>query len=413
MPTLHQAQSGSSSDRAHRLKRRFYRAGRRLSQADWFPGTARLAGPVRKIARRIYSVHPPVVEDLAGWCRARGLDVWVISPPHELVRRSPPSLGTDTHPSFERRITKSIGERFLARLPSAALWGESGLVVLPGGEFAAEAVYGLNLLEIDPGYRAPMPSRRVEKSGDYFTLVGKFSNASNYYHWIHDCLLRLHGVEDRLPVDVRYVVPPLSHAYKRETLHLLGLHEEQLLTFQGEEVWEVERLWFASMPPSGAEVPEAVEWLRQRIFSAVGIGNPEPCRRFYISRNRARHARVLNESGLTPILDAHGFEIVETDEMSISEQARLFSQAEAIVAPHGAGQTNMIFADNRCKNLELLEPRWASEGHAYVFWTLAETLGQSFTYLVTDSVPNPNDHKRNDLRVPLDVFESALGVLTS
>ena len=82
------------------------------------------------------------------------------------------------------------------------------------------------------------------------------------------------------------------------------------------------------------------------------------------------------------VLKRHQFEIIETEEMSVAEQVRLFSQAESIVAPHGAGQANMLFASTRCKNLELLEPRWASDGHAYVFWALAETLGQCFRYVV-------------------------------
>jgi hypothetical protein len=52
-----------------------------------------------------------------------------------------------------------------------------------------------------------MPSRIIHRQGDYFSLLGKFSNSGNYYHWIHDCLLRLHGVEGHLPQGVKYLVP--------------------------------------------------------------------------------------------------------------------------------------------------------------------------------------------------------------
>jgi capsular polysaccharide biosynthesis protein len=118
---------------------------------------------------------------------------------------------------------------------------------------------------------------------------------------------------------------------------------------------------------------------------------------------------VVNEDELIVVLDAHGFEIVETEGRSVAEQVRLFSQAEAIVAPHGAGQTNMLFSSDRCKNLELLEPQWASDGHAYVFWTLAETLDQSFSYLVAESVPNPDRPGRANLYVQPSVLDSVLG----
>jgi capsular polysaccharide biosynthesis protein len=285
-------------------------------------------------------------------------------------------------------------------------------VILPDGAFAAEAVYERSHLEVDPAYLTPMPSRIIRRQGDYFSLLGKFSNSGNYYHWIHDCLLRLHGVEGHLPQGVKYLVPQGLRGYQIDTLRMLGLREVQLVPFHAaEEVWDCERLWFASLPPSGAEVAEAVNWLRERIFSVTATPSPEPKRRLYISRQRATHARVVNERELIAVLEAHGFEIVETEGRPVAEQVRLFSQAEAIVAPHGAGQTNMLFSSVSCRNLELLEPQWASDGHAYVFWTLAETLGQSFSYVVAESVPNPDRPSRANLYVPPSVLDSALGSL--
>ena len=40
------------------------------------------------------------------------------------------------------------------------------------------------------------------------------------------------------------------------------------------------------------------------------------------------------------------FKIYVLEEMSYIEQVKLFAQAKAIVAPHGAGLTNLIFAEN-------------------------------------------------------------------
>ena len=260
-----------------------------------------------------------------------------------------------------------------------------------------------------PGLCDPHAARAIKKSGDYFSLIGKYSNPPNYYHWIHDALLRLHGAEDHLPSEVKYLVPPLSQAFKRETLHMLGLHDEQLVTFTGEEVWQCERLWFASLPPSGAEVPEAVSWLRERIFSATATRPSSSARRrLYISRKGAVHGRVVNEDELVSVLESKGFEIIEPEQMSVAEQVQMFSQAEYIVAPHGAGQTNMVFAGPSCKNLELLEPKWASDRTgASAFWTLAETIGQPFAYVVCDSVSSSRGW-RADLYVSPAVLENAL-----
>ncbi len=398
----------SSSVGTHHVRQSLYWAGRRLMRTTWIPSSTRPQSPVRAMVRRACRVHPPVTDDLAGWCGTHGVDVRVLSAAETLSRRVPTAVGTASHPSFERRLTRRITQRVLAGVPNALVWGSHGLVVLPDGSFAAEAIYGRNHLELDPAFFMPMPSHVTRKEGDYFSLLGKFSNSGNYYHWIHDGLLRLHGAEQHLPPDVKYLVPPTLREFQRETLDMMGVRPEQLVPFRGDEVWDCERLWFASMPPSGAEVSDAVAWLRERLFSATSTPSPEPNRRLYISRRRATHARVVNEDALQQILEGHEFEIIETEDMSVADQIRLFSQAESIVAPHGAGQTNILFAGASCRNLELLEPRWASDGHAYVFWTLAETLGQSFGYVVAESVPNPDRPNRANLYVPPEALDRAL-----
>ncbi|MGL5075704.1 MAG: glycosyltransferase family 61 protein, partial [Waterburya sp.] len=45
-------------------------------------------------------------------------------------------------------------------------------------------------------------------------------------------------------------------------------------------------------------------------------------------------------------LEPLGFAIYILEEMSYLEQVKLFAQAQVIVAPHGAGLTNLIFADH-------------------------------------------------------------------
>ncbi len=388
-----------------RLKQPVDRVRQRPLQAAWRRRLERVLRRVRGLAQPQH--QPLVIDDLTEWCAARGIETRTLSRAQGLVRRLPTALGATSHESFERRMNRSVEDRVLRCLPDARLAGPNGLLILSDGAFVAEAVYGRSHLEVEPAYVAA-PARVVRKSGQYFSLLGKFSNAGNYYHWIHDGLLRLHGVDGMVPPDAKYLVPPLQSRFQMDSLRMLGLSEDQLVTFTGEEVWECEKLWFASLPPSGSEVPEAIGWLRERLSAAAGTPDAEPARRIYISRRRAAHARVVNEDELVPVLERHGYEIVELSGTSLVDQIRLFAQAASIVAPHGAGMTNMLFAGPRCSNLELLEPRWATNGHAYVFWTLAQTLGQSFAYVVAESVTNPENDERANLFVSPAVLDRAL-----
>src|SRR5437899_9006898 len=99
-------------------------------------GLARLARAARRLRRR-----PPIVDDLAGWCAERGIDVAVLTPAGGVTRQMPAALESPEHPNFARRATSTIRERRLACLPDARLWGTNGLIVLPDGSFLAESTY--------------------------------------------------------------------------------------------------------------------------------------------------------------------------------------------------------------------------------------------------------------------------------
>jgi len=65
--------------------------------------------------------------------------------------------------------------------------------------------------------------------------------------------------------------------------------------------------------------------------------------RLYIVRRGMR--RLINEQELLERLERHGFRPVDLEEYSFPDQVALFYDAEAVVAAHGAGLTNLLFAD--------------------------------------------------------------------
>ncbi len=77
-------------------------------------------------------------------------------------------------------------------------------------------------------------------------------------------------------------------------------------------------------------------------------------RRIYVSRQYARNRRLSNEADLTDALAKIGFVPVHLETLSLTTQIQLFREAEIIVAPHGAGLTNIVFANPAAVVLELL-----------------------------------------------------------
>lgn len=74
--------------------------------------------------------------------------------------------------------------------------------------------------------------------------------------------------------------------------------------------------------------------------------------KLYISRSLSSRS-LPNETNLETELQKHGFIVLHNEYLSFEEQIFLFSQAEVIVAPHGAGETNILFVQPNIKLIEL------------------------------------------------------------
>jgi Capsular polysaccharide biosynthesis protein len=84
-----------------------------------------------------------------------------------------------------------------------------------------------------------------------------------------------------------------------------------------------------------------------------GFNDATPLNRIYISRKLAVKRHLTNEEEFLPLLKKHKFRRVYLEEMSIMEQFILFSKASHIIAAHGAGLTNVLFAPTDVRILEI------------------------------------------------------------
>jgi Glycosyltransferase 61 len=102
-----------------------------------------------------------------------------------------------------------------------------------------------------------------------------------------------------------------------------------------------------------------------------------PCKknkRIYISREAfaltsKRH--ILNEEELFSALNKVGFEKYMTEKMSIPEQIELFSNAEIVVAVHGAALSNILFS----REIDVLELHPTKSEFLPFFYHLSKSLG--------------------------------------
>lgn len=198
---------------------------------------------------------------------------------------------------------------------------------------------------------------------------------SNYYHWTVECLPRLAGVKrytketGKTPT---IIVPENPSSWMIESLELLGIDKDRIQPLDTH--YKIERL---VVPTHPGPTPAECEWLRNQMTTAVEESTATSSlekNRIYITRQNATRRRVKNEEELMERLRSYGFKRYELEDISVKDQVSLFTNADLIVAPHGAGLTNIIYSESPAI-IELF-----GNSKKTTFYRLAKLLDQEYHY---------------------------------
>lgn len=210
----------------------------------------------------------------------------------------------------------------------------------------------------------------------------------NYFHWMLEAIGRLELVADRLgdpglAVLVDADAPPFV---KASIAFLHGVPAERIVA-DGARTRRVDHCLLVSYPHTRnaatgrANVydPALIRAINRRALERIGNAEGPPVD-LLITRRNAVQRRIVNEQALLqrfPQLQA-----VALEELSFAEQVALFARARTVVAVHGAGLTNLLFARN-ARVIELY-PQVREEKDSSYFFQLTDALGLQhdlFTYV--------------------------------
>lgn len=145
-----------------------------------------------------------------------------------------------------------------------------------------------------------------------------------------------------------------------------------------------------------------------RDFTAgLGRGRATRGERIYITREGARRRRVAGERALRGMLDARGFTAVALEELEWEEQIAVFRAARIIVAPHGAGLANLVFAGRGTRVVELFARDYVNP----CFWRVAALAGLDYRPVVAEGRRPPREEPEAggvDIAVDIETVGKAL-----
>lgn len=237
----------------------------------------------------------------------------------------------------------------------------TGRDVLVRESSAWDPIYAhLNVGRVPKGYQS-----KVELLSNVFVIPF----VKNYYHWLLD--------ELPLVLAVSQVDKKLNFVsgFRLNSFQLESLPQDTPLHYYNIEWAKVNRVWLPSarFEPGFPSVNE-ISILRNHFLQTKQPSMTS--KRIYISRKKSSRS-PKNELMIEEILKEFGFDIIVSEELSFSDQVSIFSEAEVILGPHGAGLANLVFSSSRARLIELVPPHFYNPCYQY----LCDLIGISYKAL--------------------------------
>ena len=247
------------------------------------------------------------------------------------------------------------------------------------------------------------PLRHIKRiRGPVVSLAG--GNPYNYHHWFVDLLPKLHLLcaHGQIPPGAPVYIEA-HHPFQIETLRHLGLDRAGVINSREHQVIHPDTLISASLRyPSDIQEPWILAWLRQT-FLPLAAPHPQQPKCLLVSRNRAKSRRLVQENEILDLLAPFNPFVAHLEDFTVAQQLGLFAGADLIVAPHGAGLTNVLAAKKSAHVIELFGPRTQFRCYEY----MSRAYVRRYTRIMGEDVTNPSDHQ-TDIRIDLAELKKAL-----
>jgi capsular polysaccharide biosynthesis protein len=219
--------------------------------------------------------------------------------------------------------------------------------------------------------------------------------AFNYAHWITEVLPRINLFcrAGKLP-DVPILVDEGLHKNLMESLRAVTGDSREIVILPKGVCARVQHLAHISVAgyvpferrsnrlknhSHGRFSPFALQSLRYSLAEKITTPSSFRARRVFIKRNSGLR-NIINGYEIEELLIAHGFSVVEPEQLTFAQQVALFSDADVVVGATGAAMANLIFCKPTTKIIILIS---CYRHTSYWYWqNMACAIGNRINYVL-------------------------------
>jgi tetratricopeptide (TPR) repeat protein len=290
------------------------------------------------------------------------------------------TLPPNPHEAFKVTSTREP-ESFIAIVTNARVWGSASTsaVITSNQKLVGDICTGSAEL-IVLSEQLPPP---VKIDGTVAFLSVQWAH-NNYYHWMIDLISRFALlIHSGIPLESidKFVVNTRVLPYQQATLELLGIPPNKIIQSSQTNHFQATTLIVPS--PFRFEDFRSSKWvcsfLKSQFCLPKFLEKSTYAKRIYISRSQAGYRKIVNEEEMINFLARYGFQKVTFESMSFAEQVACMAGAEVVIAPHGAGLTNLVFCAPQTKVIEIFSPEYV----ANCYWQISHTCQLEYYYLIS------------------------------
>lgn len=265
-------------------------------------------------------------------------------------------------------VVPTAGEETIEAPPVYACAAKHGMMLTDGVLFHGVFASDMRLVgEVSADYASPKgdwtsfrnirrlpPLIHVENG---VSLLSGGGAIANFAHWLYDVLPRLDLLRRAglVPRGARFLTPPIDAEFKSTSLRLLGVASEDCIGVDRPVAIAASTM----SASSGHRIHGRVEpWIPQFLRDSFQRRYPQSGLRLYVNRRDTKSRRLLNETALESVLVQRGFLSISAADYDFQEKVDLFSSADIVVAPHGAGLASIAFCPPGTNVVEIYDDFW-------------------------------------------------------
>ncbi|WP_088834738.1 glycosyltransferase family 61 protein [Paenibacillus tyrfis] len=302
-------------------------------------------------------------------------------------------LDDDVHENFRSRTVETPAS-FVAVLTNGRVCRQNAFVLTAKYKLLQDVSFEFNAEHLKPIKRQDAYREWKSRPSKYYpktVAVLIFCSSDNYYHWMFDVLPRIHllrlsGIRiDKYVLNRQEIFP-----FQEETLAILGIPNKKIIDspidLQARKLVVPSSITRYTLNPHTNVRPDVIpkwacDFLRKEFLLPQDNDRSENNEYIYISRENAKYRKVINEEEIINHLNGFGFKKVTLESMKVTQQVQLFSCAKLIIAPHGAGLTNLVFCKPGTKVIELFNPYYMPS----YYWMISNLVHLDYYYLVNEA----------------------------